>query len=394
VTRNAADPIADSPRGGDEMLRVLLVEDDPVDAVLVESMLAEGHRTVFCCTRASTLSQARARLAESMPACVLVDLGPPDSRGLASLDKVLEAAPGAAVVALTGVDDERIGQAAIVHGAQDYLVKGKINAALLARSLDSAVARKRAEETLRQLNVELDKRVRERTAELEEANKELETFAYSVSHDLRAPLRSIDGFSQALLEDYADKLDAAGQEFLQRIVTATERMTQLIDDLLKLSRVTRADMHLVQVDLSKLAASISQELRESKPNRRTSICVAHGLVTIGDPILLRALLENLLANAWKFSASKRATRIEVGSACIAGETAYFVRDNGVGFDMAYVGKLFAPFQRLHSQSEFAGTGIGLATVQRIVRRHGGRVWAEARPGKGATFWFTLRRAAT
>jgi PAS domain S-box-containing protein len=731
----------------DARLRVLLIEDSAVDAILVEAMLADSRCTVFDCARASSLAQARAALANSIPACVMLDLGLPDSDGLATLDQVLQAAPDVAIVVLTGLDDERSGQAAILRGAQDYLVKGKIDAALLARSLDYAVARKRcslslresegryralveaapdavvvhtsgtiayvnpawvrlvggtraeefigrsmldflmptdavwwpstdgdtpraqarlvrsdqstvevelvstlvswqrqparqtilrdltaqrqaeralresearyrslfehnpdaifafdltervtsvnsaaerlsghpasaligkpffslpediervnahfaravagepqtvdleiahaagrrvgltltlmpmviegrttgvfgvaldmtaaqeaqtalresearyrtlveaaptailvrsqgrviygnpalrqllgapsaddaaiqrfadqvdamcramddtiatlpalriqrhggsfadvevtvapilwqgqpamqvigrdvtqrkeAEKASRRLNAQLDKRVRERTAELEEANKELEAFAYSVSHDLRAPLRSIDGFSQILLEDCADSLDSAGHDSLHRIQAAARRMAALIDGLLDLSRVTRADIHPAEVvDLSELAASITHELRANEPLRRTSIHIPDGLVASGDPILLRAVLENLLSNAWKFTRPKPNAQVEIGAAQIDGQTAYYVRDNGVGFDMAYADRLFGAFQRLHKQTEFAGTGIGLATVQRIVRRHGGHVWAEAHVGEGATFWFTLGR---
>ncbi len=229
----------------------------------------------------------------------------------------------------------------------------------------------------------------ERTFELAALNKELAAFAYSVSHDLRAPLRGIDGFSQALLEDYADKLDAEGQDYLRRVRAASQRMGQLIDDLLKLSRVTRAQVRRETVDLSSLAQVVAAELEQREPERQVEFVIGEGLITKGDARLLRVMLENLLGNAWKFTAKHPRTRIEFRVTQHKGESAYFVRDDGVGFDMAYADKLFGAFQRLHSADEFEGTGIGLATVQRIIHRHGGRVWAEGAEEQGATFYFTL-----
>lgn len=224
---------------------------------------------------------------------------------------------------------------------------------------------------------------------LQAANRELESFAYSVSHDLRAPLRSIDGFSRILLEDYRDKLDAEGRDSIDRIRAAAQRMAQLIDDMLQLSRVTRSEVRLQPVDLSRLAEDVIAELSRSQPERRIEAIVHPGITAYGDPPLLRILLENLLGNAWKFTQRREVARIEFG--LVSGEqgTDYFVRDNGAGFDPTYVHKLFGAFQRLHTSSEFPGTGIGLATVQRIVLRHGGRVRAEGRVDAGATFYFNL-----
>ncbi|MBI3609408.1 MAG: hypothetical protein HY204_01740 [Nitrospirae bacterium] len=249
--------------------------------------------------------------------------------------------------------------------------------------------RKRTEEELREYRERLEHLVKERTAELEAANKELEAFSYSVSHDLRAPLRGIDGFSQALLEDYSDQLDAEGKNCLRLVRAATQRMAQLIDDLLNLSLVTRSEMHREKVDLSALARAIAAELRKTTSERDATFEIAPGLVVEGDARLLRIALENLLANAWKFTSKRPRARIVFGRTTQADRPVHFVRDDGAGFEMANVHKLFGVFQRLHGTAEFPGTGIGLATVQRIIHRHGGRVWAEGVVDQGATFYFTL-----
>lgn len=241
----------------------------------------------------------------------------------------------------------------------------------------------------RRLNEELEQRVRARTVQLEVANKELESFAYSVSHDLRAPLRAIDGFSQALLEDCGDQIDEQGHMYLGRVRANTQRMGELIDALLLLSRLSRAEMVMEAVDLSALAKSIVAELRQEDGARRIQMSIEPGLVVEGDARLLRIVLENLLGNAWKFTSKHSEACIEFGAVEEEDHNVYYVRDNGVGFDMAYADKLFGAFQRLHPMNEFSGTGIGLATVQRVIHRHHGRVWAEAAPDEGATFFFTV-----
>ena len=256
-------------------------------------------------------------------------------------------------------------------------------------SIQDITEHNRVSEEVQRLNAELERKVAERTSELEIANKELEAFSYSVSHDLRAPLRTIDGFSQAILEDCAEQLSEEGRGYLNRVRAATQHMGHLIDDLLKLAKVTRAEINREFIDMSSLANSVYDNLKAGSPERNVDWILQPALIANGDMRLIRIVLENLLGNAWKFTGQNSHARIEFGMRERDGKTIYFVCDNGVGFDMTYAGKLFGAFQRLHNVSEFPGTGIGLATVQRIIHRHGGHIWAESEPGNGACFYFAF-----
>lgn len=277
-----------------------------------------------------------------------------------------------------------------IRQARDNLEKrvqertGKL-AASNAELIREVAERKRAEDDSRSLNAQLV----QRSAQLEASNKELEAFSYSVSHDLRAPLRGIDGFSQAVLEDYDDKLDDSGRSYLNRVRAASQRMSQLIDAMLNLARLTRAEIHSQTFDMSAIAQSILDDLQKLEPEREVECVVSNNLLATADPQLLRAVLENLLGNAWKFTRQQQNSRIEFGHGQYKGQAAFFVKDNGAGFDMTYAHKLFGAFQRLHAYTEYPGVGVGLATVHRIIQRHGGQIWPVGAVDEGATFYFTL-----
>lgn len=261
---------------------------------------------------------------------------------------------------------------------------------ILADSFNEMLAQVQARDlALEESRKELESRVEQRTAQLEAANKELEAFAYSVSHDLRAPLRAIEGFSHILLNKYPSVLDEAGRDYLRRVGAASQRMGELIEDMLTLSRVSRAELRREPVNLSEFASTVAAELAQRDPKRSVTMVIAPDVVTEGDPHLLRVVLENLIGNSWKFTSKRAQAHIEFAAEHRDGKLVCFVRDNGAGFDMAYAGKLFGAFQRLHSSAEFPGSGIGLASVKRIIHRHGGQVWAQGAVDHGATFYFSL-----
>jgi PAS domain S-box-containing protein len=277
---------------------------------------------------------------------------------------------------------------AVLYNASTYRDAAGHVVGVFAAARDVA-GLKRAEAKIRALNASLERRVQERTQELAAANRELQEFVYSVSHDLRSPLRAVDGFSHTVLEDYGDVIDEQGRSDLRRVRAAAQRMGELIDALLSLSRLGRREIALGQVDLSAGARRVIDELRAADPERRVEVVIADGVVAVGDTALVDVILENLLGNAWKFTAKRPSARIEFGVIENDGPRSFFVRDDGAGFDPAYVDKLFTPFQRLHTAEQFPGTGIGLATVARVLGRLGGTWWAEGEVDGGATFYFTL-----
>jgi light-regulated signal transduction histidine kinase (bacteriophytochrome) len=296
------------------------------------------------------------------------------------------------VVLMTAMDDDQLRRRLLQQGANDYVLK-PFSAQELRARVGNLVSVRTTLERNRRLSSELEKRgaqLQHLTAVLQELNAELDAFSYSVSHDLRAPLRAVDGFSNIVLSDYGDRLDAEGRGYLERVRAGATRMSALIEGLLKLSRVGRAELARSRIDLAPIARSVLDELRARYPARKVVVVVEDELWTEADPRLVRVVLENLLGNAWKFTSKKTDARIAVGREVSEGEETFFVRDDGAGFDMTYVSKMFTPFQRFHREADFEGTGVGLATVHRIVARHGGRIRAESVEGEGATFRFTLQ----
>lgn len=485
-----------------ELINILLVEDNPGDARLIEEILRGSKTVEYKINKVETKSHALNFLSGNNIDAILLDLNLPDSSGIVTCSDITSTFPRVPVVVLTGIDDELIGEEALKIGAQDYLVKGQVDNRSLARALRYSIERikiqnklkesearfrkmieenydgiivtglngiikyvnpaaeklfnlkaekligetfgfpvdvhktselvipssgnsskivemhvtevewenstvfllvlhniterkntenllRESEEEIRKLNEDLELRVARRTAELEAANKELESFTYSVSHDLRAPLRAIEGFSRILLEDYNYKLDEGGKKYLNNVAAAAGHMSELINDFLELSKITRNELIHADVDLSRIAANISKNLKEAEPGRDVKFKISPGITVNADSRLMEVLLENLLSNSWKYTKNQPGAVIEFGTCEQAGKRIYYIKDDGAGFDMKYVHKLFIPFQRLHSPKEYEGTGIGLATVQRIIARHGGKIWAEGEVGKGAVFRFTL-----
>jgi two-component system sensor histidine kinase/response regulator len=398
-------PVAPAPAAPpppvDDRVNILLVDDQPANLLALEAMLQDlGQNLVH----ASSGREALKCVLSQDFAVILLDVKMPEMDGFetATLIRQRDKSRDTPIIFLTAADRSQT-QAVRGYalGAVDYLVKPVVpefvrsKVAVFVELAKKNALLQRQAHLLRQGEQEareLAETRAELVRDLEHKNRELESFSYAVSHDLRAPLRRIDAFGRALEETQGERLDDSGRHFLVRVREASQQMMQLIDDVLYLSRVTRTELREQEVDLSALLELLLDRMREAEPARAVEVKVRPGVVVRGDGQLLRIALENLLANAWKFTVNVAAPRVEFGTMQVGGEAAYFVRDNGAGFDMAYVDRLFAPFQRLHRSSEFPGTGIGLATVQRIIHRHGGRVWAEGLVGQGATFYFTIARA--
>ncbi len=393
----AAEQDVDEATG---LVNILLVDDQPANLLALEAMLQGLGQNLI---KAESGRAALKSLLTHEFAVILLDVKMPDMDGFetAALIRQRDKSRDTPIIFLTAADKthtEAVRGYAV--GAVDYLVKPVVPEFVRSKvSVFVELAKKteqlrRQAEQLRQseqASRELAETRAELVRDLEHKNRELESFSYAVSHDLRAPLRRIEAFSRAVLESQGGRLDESGTRFFDRIQEASRQMSQLIDDVLHLSKVSRAELRQQEVDLSALVTATLERLRESEPARPLETRVRPGVVVSGDGQLLRIAIANLLENAWKFTARQPAARIEFGLTTVAGETTYFVRDNGAGFDMAYADRLFGPFQRLHLATEFPGSGIGLATVQRIIHRLGGRVWAEGLVGQGATFHFTLGR---
>jgi signal transduction histidine kinase len=428
--------MAESPE-----IKILLVEDSPADARLLQQSLREVSGTLFTVTWVERLADAITKLGEQTFDVGLLDLTLPDSSGPATFTKVLEAFPGLPVVVLTGAADETVGTEAIRRGVQDYLVKGAVSGNTVARVIRYAIERKQAHTALHQLNTELERRVNEiqvankalqesrmaalnlmddavearkqaeqtaaslqesrikieelntflkrRAAELSSSYNELQTLTQLLSHDLRVPLRVVSGYSHLLLNEYRDILDASGSKYITMLDKGVQQVNQLLDSVLLLSGISRKQMWLQRVNLSALAREVAEDLRKSQPERKADIIIQDNVQEWADQGFMKQVLHNLFENALKFTYSREMPRIEFGT--LNGQTPQtcFVRDNGIGFDTKDAAKLFTPFHRFTSSNESAAAGVGLAIVERIIQRHGGKVWAEGEKGKGAVFYFKL-----
>ena len=372
-----------------QRIKVLLVEDNPSDARLIQEALAETTDDPFDLETTDTLAAGLKRLGCGGIDAVLLDLALPDSFGQETFLRAKAHALGIAIIVLTGLADDSLALKLVQGGAQDFVAKVDVTGNNLTRAILYAIERERLELKFRKLNEDLEKRIRERTAELEATNKELEAFSYSVSHDLRGPLTTLHGFADLLLEKYGPSLGEQPRNYLHRINEAVTRMSCLIDDLLKLATVNRQQLSLRDVDLGPLVEQVLYELETETTNRKIEWSIENLPVVACDAGLMKQVFTNLLSNAIKYTRPRDPAIIEVREVTIDGESTLLVRDNGVGFDLESAEKLFSPFQRFHNAEEFEGTGIGLATVQRIIEKHKGRIWAHSVPQRGSTFFFTV-----
>ena len=367
---------------------ILLVDDDPVKRFALKTVLAPLGEVVV---EASSGGDALRQLLRQEFAVILLDVRMPIMDGFetAQLIRQRPRSELTPIIFVTALDQAETDMGRGYDlGAVDFVFAPVVPAILRAK-VGVFVELYRAQQELRRYRTQLEQLVEERTIALTAVNLELEAFSYSVSHDLRAPLLAFDGLSQALLEDYGSRLDNRARDYLQRMRRASQRMGSVFDGLQSLFRVTSGEIRRERVDLSAMALEIVEEMRASSPEREVAVNIDSQLAVSADARLARIMLSNLISNAWKFTGTKPDPAIEIGCELVDGEARQFVRDNGVGFDMIHSHKLFGAFQRLHSQSEFPGVGIGLATVRRIVNRHGGRCWVEGAVGEGATFYFVL-----
>ncbi len=390
-----------------QLISILLVEDNLGDAFFLQQILKESQISKFQVTHFDYLAKAISHLENATCDVILLDLLLPDSQGLETLLNIQRKADNIPIVILTGMNDQKLAMEAVREGAQDYLIKGQVTTELLSQSIRYGIERKIIQKELKKHTEQLEKtnqELKKKTEELEAVNKELKAFSYTVSHDLRNPLSNFKGVLFLWVEKYKEQFDTQDRQWFDIMNRSCDRMNQLIQDLMLFSHVEKQKAYLSDVDLSVLANQILQQLEMKYPDQKVEAIVESNIMAVADENLVYIVLENLLNNAVKYSQKQEKIIIEVGSffnpdsqelennqdeETSQKQLVYFVADNGVGFDMKNADKLFIPFERLHNKNEFEGTGIGLATVQRIIKRHGGKIWANSEVGKGSTFYFTI-----